>query len=248
MPRPHHGGGDPPDDAAPPPHESGGAGPPEEPPHRRTGAGPDPGGVAGGERAVAHAFQRGRPSTGGGAETPRRSGPPHADDIQLSRWEHAYDQLGAEPPTFNVEANDAAHGTDGAHTKDNHGPQIPLRRTAAGVRTIEGRIYGDRGWDRPQNGSLKWDDPSTMNRTINDYVRHNWEKIRNDLAMGVKHRAVFDAHHRVGEGFVNKNMGGLGPREAQYATTSVVRIIIAVVPGSDPPEPFIMTTFPSALG
>jgi len=60
--------------------------------------------------------------------------------------------------------------------------------------------------------------------------------------------AVFDAHHRVGEGFVNKNMGGQGPREAKYATTSVVRILIAIVPGSDPPEPFIMTTFPTALG
>jgi hypothetical protein len=87
-----------------------------------------------------------------------------------------------------------------------------------------------------------------MNRPINDSVRDNWEKIRNDLATGDPHRAVFDAHHRVGEGFVNKNMGGLGPREARYATTSVARILIDVIPGSDPPVPFILTTFPSALG
>ncbi|HEX5204431.1 MAG TPA: hypothetical protein VFW27_31285, partial [Actinoplanes sp.] len=155
------------------------------------------------------------------------------------------DDLGDEPPRFNIAANDAAH--DEAHTGDHHGPQIPLQHIP-GVKTIEGRIYGGHGWAEHKNGSFKWDNFAIMHRTISDYVNEHWELIRTNLAMNGRHRAVFDAGHRVGEGFVNRGMGGAGPRQAQYMTTSVVRILIRVVPGSDPPEPFIVTAFPAGLG
>jgi hypothetical protein len=171
----------------------------------------------------------------------------HTDADQLDRWQDNYDKLGDEPPAFNIAANDAAHRDENAHTGERHGPQIPLRRLP-GVKTIEGRIFGDGEWGKPMNGSFRWDNYATMHRTINDYVRDHWDEIRADLAIDGEHRAIFAAGHRVGEGFVNKGMGGAGPREAQYAVTSTVRITIDIAPGTDPPEPFIVTAFPSALG
>jgi hypothetical protein len=228
MPRPHHGGG-----PEPPPHRpGGGSDPPGEPRRHHTPTGGDVGGVAGAERAVAQTFERGRPG---------------ADDLELKRWEQTRDRLGSEPPKVNVGYHDVRHEFNKAHTDRDHGPTIPLRRDPS-VKTIEGRIYGDEGWPRPANGSFRWSDPSTMNRTINDYVSRNWERIRNNLAIAGEHEDVFDAGHRVGEGFVNRGMYGAGPRVAQYGTTSVVRIVIHLVPGSDPPEPFILTAFPTALG
>ena len=190
--------------------------------------------MADAERAVGRALGMGRPAAG-------------PDDLELSRWERTRDRLGSEPPKVNVEVNDIRHRLRNAHTDRDHGPTIPLRRDLR-VKTIEGRIYGDDGWARPANGSFKWSDPSTMNRTVNDYVSRNWEQIRNNLAIAGEHEDVFDAGHRIGEGFVNRGMYGAGPRAAQYGTTSVVRIVIHLVPGSDPPEPFILTAFPTALG
>ncbi|MFF5288759.1 hypothetical protein [Paractinoplanes globisporus] len=230
-PRSHHGSGDPPPHHRPRSHGGGGSG-----------------SIRQAEEAAAHVLSTGRSTANGGAgPSPAASGArPSADDVLVSSWEDNYAKL-SDPSKFNVEANDQAYSGFDAHTEANHGPQVPLQR-APDVKTIEGRIYGDDGWDRPMNGSLRWTDPSTMNRTINDYVSRNWEQIRSDLAVGNKHRAVFDAGRRVGEGYVNKGMGGAGPREAQYVTTSVVRILIDVVPGSDPPVPFIVTAFPSALG
>ncbi|MFC7275710.1 hypothetical protein ACFQS1_17110 [Paractinoplanes rhizophilus] len=165
----------------------------------------------------------------------------------LSRWENNYRHLSEEPLKFNVAVNDGAHTAQNAHTGRDHGPQVPLR-SIPGVKTIEGRIYGDSGWPHAANASTKWSDPATMNRTINEYVRANWAQIRSDLAIEGKHETVFDAGHRIGEGFVNRGMGGSGPPHAQYVTTSVVRLVIKVVPGSDPPDVYIKTSFPAALG
>lgn len=170
-----------------------------------------------------------------------------ADDTEVNRWDDDYSRIGDQPPRFNVAANDNAYGSHEAHTELNHGPHIPLRRDPA-MKTIEGRIYGDTGWIRPANASFKWTDPSTMNRTINDHVSQNWEVIRNELAIYGQYETTFDAGHRVGEGYVNRGMFGAGPRQAQYAATSIVRIVIHLVPGSDPPEPFILTAFPTGLG
>ncbi|WP_157437135.1 hypothetical protein [Actinoplanes subtropicus] len=207
--------------------------------------------MAGAERAVAQTFERGRPAadagTGPVSGSPSTGRPPTPDDLELRRWEEGYDNLGDEPPKFDVALNDAAHRADDAHTVDRHGPDVPLRRDPT-MRTIEGRIYGDTGWARPMNASFRWTDHSTMNRTVNDYVRAHWEQIRNNLATDGVHQATFDAGHRIGEGFVNTGMGGAGPRRAQYMTTSVVRILIAIAPGTDPPEPFIVTAFPAGLG
>jgi hypothetical protein len=157
-----------------------------------------------------------------------------------------YDQLGSEPPEFTMAHNDRNHGADGAHTMDRHGPAIPLPRDP-GAKTIEGRIYGDTGWDRPESWSYRWTDPSTMDRTVRDYVREKWESIRSDLAMFESHEGRFDAGRRVGEGFYNSGMYGAGPRAARYAETSFVTIRIKLIPGSDPPEPFVVTAFPAGL-
>jgi hypothetical protein len=156
-----------------------------------------------------------------------------------------YEQLGDEPPKFNIAENDAAHPR--AHTIDHHGPDLPLPRHA-GPRTVEGRIYGDGEWDNSVNASLKWADPSTMNREINGYVQRNWARIRDDLALEGSHDDVFDAGHRIGEGYYNKGMYGVGPRQAEYVTTSLVRVRIKIVKDSDPAQPFILTAFPAALG
>ncbi|WP_199513871.1 hypothetical protein [Nucisporomicrobium flavum] len=157
-----------------------------------------------------------------------------------------YERLGAEPPEFNVARNDVAYGAEGAHTIDRHGPEIPLRRDPA-MKTVEGRIYGDVGWARPENWSLRWTDHTTMNREINNYVRENWEEIRTNLAVEGVHNGAFNAGHRVGEGFYNSGMYGVGPRESQYTAASVVRVSIDIVPGSDPPQPFIVTAFPAGI-
>ena len=98
-----------------------------------------------------------------------------------------------------------------------------------------------------ENWSYRWSDPSTMNRTINEYVRRNWEAIRSDLALGRTHRGGFDAGHRIGEGYFNNGMYGAGPRQSQYAATSLAVIRIRLVPGADPPQPFLVTAFPAGI-
>lgn len=157
-----------------------------------------------------------------------------------------HDQLGDDPPRFNVGANDVAYGTHGAHTADRHGPGIPLAR-APGQQTIEGRIHGDDPWQNPENWSFRWSDPTTMNRTINDYVERNWDRIRDDLAFSGAHDSSFDAGHRVGQGYYNDGMYGVGPRNSHYAETSFVKIRLRLAPGADPPEPFILTAFPLGI-
>ncbi|MBB4694636.1 hypothetical protein [Paractinoplanes abujensis] len=169
-----------------------------------------------------------------------------ADDVEFHAILSRYEQLGDEPPTVNIARNDATFRDDGAHTLKHHGPDIPLRRAPAG-RTIEGRVYGDRPWDHPETRSYRWTDHTTMNREINRYVQENWETIRQDLALTGRHRGGFDAHHRVGEGFYNKGMYGAGPREAEYGATSLVLVRIKTRTGSDPPELFVDSAFPSGL-
>jgi hypothetical protein len=50
------------------------------------------------------------------------------------------------------------------------------------------------------------------------------------------------------DGYFNKGMYGAGPRQAQLWSTSLVKIRLRLVDGSDPPQPFILTAFPPALG
>jgi hypothetical protein len=241
--RPHDSATDPPDD---------GAGPPRP----RTPSGGDSGSVAKAQAWTFAVLQQGRigasrqtPATRA-AEITSRHLPPTPDDLELSFWEQQHAKLGDNPPRFNVAANDAAHGSyeaHKAHTLSHHGPTIPLRRDTS-RRTIEGRIYNDAEWGRAANGSFKWNDHTTMHRVINDYVQENWRRIRFDLATGGLHRGVFNAGHAVGEGFVNNGMFGAGPPQAQYAVTSTVRITIRLAPGTDPPQPYIVTAFPTGLG
>jgi hypothetical protein len=166
------------------------------------------------------------------------------DDPELAHAMRVYDRLGATPPRIDVALNDAAH--PGAHTLDRHGPDIPLRQQA-GVQTIEGRIHGDHGWEKAENQSFRWDDPKVMAREINDYVQRNWETIRSDLATDGVHAGGYNAGHRVGEGFLNNGMYGLGPRHADYLPTSLVRLRIRLVPGADPPQTFLVSAFPAGL-
>ncbi|MEV6849801.1 hypothetical protein [Actinoplanes sp. NPDC051411] len=171
---------------------------------------------------------------------------PSSDEVELAEKMDRYEKLSDQPPKFNVANNDALFRDQDAHTVERHGPDVPLQRDPT-TRTIEGRIHGDSPWAKPENFSHRWTDPSTMNRTINDYVRENWEEIRSNLAMDGVHRDKFDAHHRVGEGYYNVGMYGAGPRQSRFSTTSFVSITINLVPGADPPQPFIVTAFPSGL-
>jgi hypothetical protein len=87
-----------------------------------------------------------------------------------------------------------------------------------------------------------------MNQTVNDYIQANWETIRSDLATNGTHRGLHDAHHRIGEGFHNEGSYGTGPTSAQYGTTSHMAIRIRMIPGSDPPQFFVVSAFPSRSG
>lgn len=178
-------------------------------------------------------------SAAGAAATSAGGVPPYTLDEIL----HRYDQLGDTAPEINLAANEAAYAAFGAHTLERHGPDIPLNGTP-GTRTIEGRIYGDPPWGYAANWSHRWTDWTTMHRTINRYLYDNWENIRMDLASG-QHRAVFDAGHRVGEGYFNSAMHSAGPRRAVYHATSLVRIVVQTVPDSDRPQPFILSAFPT---
>jgi hypothetical protein len=87
-----------------------------------------------------------------------------------------------------------------------------------------------------------------MNIEVNRYVRENWTAIRDDLAFDGFHDGIADAGHRIGEGYYNKGMFGAGPRAAAYQETSVFRVRIRIVEGSDPPMPFVVSAFPAGLG
>jgi hypothetical protein len=71
------------------------------------------------------------------------------------------------------------------HSLERHGPEVELERgdPASGERTIEGRIFGDDPWGRPQEGSSRWFSYNEMNTVVNDFIRTNWERIRSELAM-----------------------------------------------------------------
>lgn len=177
------------------------------------------------------------------ASPPARGAPDAETQAAVSR----YEQLGDFPARFRLTSDDITYREQGAHTLEKHGPEVPLHRGEDGVRTIEGRIYGDEPWARPESWSYRWTDRTTMQTTINDYVAGNWESIRSNLALDGFHEGRFDAGHLVGEGFYNRGMYGAGPREAHYAQTSFVRLRIELVPGSDPAEPFVLTAFPAGL-
>ncbi|MCY1141841.1 hypothetical protein OWR29_27915 [Actinoplanes sp. Pm04-4] len=242
RPRSHGGSGgdtpDPPSSGGPRPHGAGGPRP--------------AGNIAAAQQSTHQVAHQGRAGAGHNtaAANGQSGGPasstPSTDDLELSAMMKRYDQLGDTPPTFNLARNDDAFDTNGAHTVERHGPDVPLRRDPT-TRTVEGRVYGDPPWPRPENQAFKWTDHTTMNREVNRYVRENWETIRSDLAEGGRHEGGFDAHHRVGEGYYNKGMFGAGPRQAEYRATSLITVRINVVPGSDPPQPFIVTAFPSGL-
>jgi hypothetical protein len=165
-------------------------------------------------------------------------------EVELASMMAIYEGLGSIPPRFNIEANDVAHGSLGAHTMERHPPGLTRMRGAPGVRTLEGRIYGDPPWRNRENWSHRWVSSSVMNRTVNDYVASNWETIRSDLAEKGVFRAKFDAGHLTGDGFFNSGMYGTGPIAAEYMTTSYVQLTIRLVPGSNPPRPYIVRALP----
>jgi hypothetical protein len=161
--------------------------------------------------------------------------------------ERLYDEMGDTPPRFDLRQNDAAWGTQGAHTLARHGEDVPLRRADAppGSPTVEGRIYGDRPWDGTQNYSYRWLDHTTMNDTVNQYVQDNWDTIRSDLLTEGRHHGWVDTGRAVGEGFYNSGMWGAGPRNAVASQTSFAEVTI--VPGNpwDPRSVFVLRAFPS---
>ena len=182
------------------------------------------------------------------------------EEIELRRQLSIIEGLGEEPREVDVRADDGTHRGRGAHTVDRHGADIPLEmpRDAAGnrlpvptgVKTIEGRIFGDTGWGRAENNSFRWKSDGIMNRTVNEFIRANWTRIKEALAERGEHSENFNAEGgAVGEGFFDPNQTLPGPRptEAVFMETSLVRITIRLIPGP-PPDFFIVTTFPNALG
>gem|GEM_PF-4466061 len=169
--------------------------------------------------------------------------------------------LGDVPREVDIAAEDAAGRGQGAHTIRDHGSGIQLRMprdaagnplpTPTGVKSIEGRIFGDTGWADQSNNSSRWLSDDMMNRTVNQYIRENWARIRADLATTGRHANAFQAPPgAVGEGFFNRNQGlpgGAANRQAVYIRTNLVRIVINLIPGP-PPDFYVYTAFPNALG
>lgn len=180
-----------------------------------------------------------------------------AEDELTRRKMHG---LGEVPREVDVRADDAKFGGQGAHTIINHGSDIPLKMprdaagntlpTPTGTKSIEGRIFGDTGWNGDANASFKWKSDQVMNQTVNNYLKANWDKIRLDLAVNGRHANNFTAPPgAVGEGFFNPNQALPGPlpRVANFMESNLVRIVIVFSPGP-PADFFIQTTFPNALG
>jgi hypothetical protein len=162
------------------------------------------------------------------------------------RITRVYELLGDEPREVNIRAEDPTHPR--AHTIERHGTEIPLNRADnPGGITIEGRIYGDAPWNNNANASARWLSDSIMQKTVNDYIRANWEAIRSDLALNGDHSQSFNTGNAVGEGFYNSGSHGQGPRNAVYTKTSLVRITIILEPGP-PPSFYVLTTFPNIAG
>jgi hypothetical protein len=166
------------------------------------------------------------------------------EELELREYLARYEALGDQPPLIRIAENDAAH--QDAHTDDHHGPGIAIWR-APGIRTLEGRIYGDQPWNGSENWSYGWLDEATMNRTVNSLLRDNWETIRSDLAMSRRSDGTFDAGVDIGHGFFNRGMYGTGPRRAQYSRTTFVTLRLRLVPNADPPEMFVLTAFPAGV-
>jgi hypothetical protein len=152
-------------------------------------------------------------------------------------------QLGNEPPEFDLIRNDAEHGRRGAHTLDRHGPSIPLQRRA-GVKTIEGRIYGDPPWRTRVTRSYQWTDLATLNSAVSAYVRQNWTVIRTDLASGQRHEGVADAGRLVGRGYDSSGMTGMGPGWVRFREIRQFKVCIRLMLNTDPATPFILSAFP----
>lgn len=169
------------------------------------------------------------------------------EEIEWRELEQDYNGLPRRPPRIDIRANDTAHHARGAHTLERHF-DLPLRRTATvGERTVEGRIFGDPPWLRPENWSYKWMDEPTINETVNAYLRAHWEAIRQDLALNGVHEGTFHAGDLIGEGFFNRGMGGFGPRAAVFHQTGFVTITFEFIPGN-PPSFFVVRAFPAGRG
>jgi hypothetical protein len=141
-----------------------------------------------------------------------------AQTLYLRQTLHTYHGLGEEPPILEMRAHDAQYESLGAHTIERHGPDVPLRTADAppGLRTIEGRLYGNPPWNATANWSYRWRTSSVMNDTINTYLKANWGAIRSELAAEGTFEATFDVGQAVGEGFFNAGQMGIGPLNAVY--------------------------------
>jgi hypothetical protein len=170
------------------------------------------------------------------------------EEIKIRGHLMVYDSMRSGNQKINLRGNDISYGdSHKAHTIERHGPDLLPERAGApaGVRTVEGRIYGDAPWGRAENNSYKWIDEATMNRTINDYIQSNLDEICWTLATRRELAVTFDAGKLVGEGYYNEGQGGFGPRNAKYGQTSYVRLVLKL-DQIEPMKIVVVTAYPSA--
>jgi hypothetical protein len=177
-------------------------------------------------------------------------------EINSRRTISVYEGLGDAPQPFDIIQNDLSNPrahTVGTGTDGRHAPTIPLDRqldasgNPNGVQTIEGRIYGDAPWREAANQSSRWESILAINRTINKYLKQNWDLIRSDLAMHDKHIGYLDAGEEIGSCFKNQSIRtpnppiAIGPIPSKYA-----RVTFLLDPGN-PRSFFVITSFPELL-
>lgn len=145
-----------------------------------------------------------------------------------------YKALGAKPWRPNLKENDATFPR--AHTLDRHGAGLSMQ-------DMEDRVMGAGRWaGKAESFAYKWISDDLADRTIQEYIEKNWERIREALARDEAFRASFDTGHLVGRGYYNQNISIPGAqRLAVKGETSWVQIVILLDPSG---KPFVLTAFP----
>ncbi len=132
-------------------------------------------------------------------------------DLEAAELQEVFDALGPTPPTLDLRRHEADFADFGAHTTHRHGPEVPLEGDLG--RTLRDRVETGQGWEDEGgivSASMRWIDDAAMNRSINGFLRENWNEVRLELAIsGYCHRLV-QAERLIGEGFYDGNLKNYG--------------------------------------
>ena len=126
------------------------------------------------------------------------------------------------------------------------GRQLDAAGNPNGVQTVEGRIYGDAPWGKPNKMPTRWGSIQIINDVINRYLQSNWDAVRSDLALSKEHVAKFDTQQLVGDGLWNEGSHD-SPSVTGPHPVSCVTVVFNLTTGF-PAKFFVLTSYPSLFG